>query len=152
MWHSGFHESSSDSPASEVSPWDAVQSAVPRRLLRDVRHVGRRLFRVPVPDGDEVCEATASDSWCVMTLEEAKERLTKAARELGETFDAVQIVASWCEEGSTGMSSGGAGNFYARRDMCREFVDGCAQKDLAHEISLALPPQEPPEDSEAWKD
>lgn len=57
-----------------------------------------------------------------MNHKEAEQMLERIASELGEHFDAVQIMASFNEEGqSIGMRQG-VGNWYARVGMAREMV------------------------------
>lgn len=57
--------------------------------------------------------------------EQIDARLDKLARELGEQFDAVEIIVSWRDEsdGRWDAASGGAGNFYARKGMMQEWLD-----------------------------
>lgn len=72
--------------------------------------------------------------------------LEKVARQLSEHFDAVQIVASRTDGGLTYGTSRGAGNWYARRAMCQEFVE----KDQAQTFAREMPAP-PPDEGEAWK-
>lgn len=84
-----------------------------------------------------------------MTGEESEKLLEKAARELGEHFDAVQILATWNEKGLTYCSKRGAGNWYARQDMAHEFIQQDIAQEHANRIASKLEP--PPDDSESWK-
>lgn len=71
-----------------------------------------------------------------MTQEEAEIYIQKVATELGEHFDAVQILVSWNEESSTMMEASGAGNWYARQGMAREFLNKDQAQTIAHEAKL----------------
>lgn len=55
--------------------------------------------------------------------EERKKLVDLAANQLGEHFEAVQILVSWTEEGYTHSYSHGAGNLYARHGLAQEFRD-----------------------------
>jgi hypothetical protein len=57
-----------------------------------------------------------------MTREESEEILERVAAQLSEHFDAVQILASWNEEGMSKYASRGGGNWYARQGMAHEFI------------------------------
>lgn len=84
-----------------------------------------------------------------MTHEESAALLKRAAAELGEHYDAVQILVSWNEQGITSCGSYGTGNWYARQGMAHEFI----QKDIAQEnaAQLASKLEPPSDDSETWK-
>lgn len=64
--------------------------------------------------------------------------LEQVAQFLGEHFDAVQIHASILEEGQTRGFHLGAGNYYARRAMSQEFIEGDRIHDQAVEIADQL--------------
>lgn len=81
-----------------------------------------------------------------MSGEEAEKLLEEAAAKLGEHFDAVQILASWNEEGLSKCSKRGAGNWYARQGMAHEFINADIAQEHAREIAEQL---EPPDDD--WK-
>jgi hypothetical protein len=61
---------------------------------------------------------------------------------LGEHADAIQILATWNEEGLTHMYKIGAGNWYARQGIAREFVEENQAMTTAKEIGLTLNPPE----------
>lgn len=73
-----------------------------------------------------------------MTNEEANKIIGEAAAKLGEHFDAVQILASWNEEGISTMSSRGCGNWYARQGMAHEFITSDLAQDAAVQIAERL--------------
>lgn len=60
-----------------------------------------------------------------MTTEE-RDRLSKLAarfaEDLGEHFDAVQILACVCDDEGTSNISRGSGNWFARQGMAHEFI------------------------------
>ena len=57
-----------------------------------------------------------------MNAEEAEEMCERIAEQLGEHFDAVQILVSWNEDGFSLCTKKGSGNWYARIGMAREFL------------------------------
>lgn len=57
-----------------------------------------------------------------MTKEELGKIVEKAAAELGEHFDAVEILASVSDGEGSRCLKRGVGNFYARLGMAREFL------------------------------
>lgn len=71
-----------------------------------------------------------------MTREDAEKLLERTAEQLGEHFDAVQILASRPHETEKGGDHGteifqkGRGNWYARQGMAQQFV----ARDRAYEI------------------
>ena len=72
-----------------------------------------------------------------MTADEkaAKVALVKrVCHELGEHFDAVQILCSYADGTGTEVIGQGAGNWYARQGMAREFCE----KDTAREIAQQI--------------
>lgn len=84
------------------------------------------------------------------TQEEAEEILEKAASVLGEHFDAVQILASWNEDGQTTCVKRGSGNWYARQGMAHEFINSDISQSNAYELSRVMP-KPPEDDSDSWK-
>jgi alcohol dehydrogenase YqhD (iron-dependent ADH family) len=70
-----------------------------------------------------------------MTNEEADQRMKAAVDALREHFDAVQIVASYQEEGITHAKHKGVGNWYARQGLAREFVYSDVNRDLVDQIA-----------------
>lgn len=85
-----------------------------------------------------------------MTNDEGKKALEKAALALYEQgFDSVQVLATWVEGGYTHYVNSGAGNFYARRAMCQQFVESDVAQDAANKIAEAL---DKPDDGDAWKE
>ena len=58
-----------------------------------------------------------------MTIEEADKILTDAVIAVSEHFDAVQIMATWCEEGDTFFSAGGSGNELTRIAMANRYLN-----------------------------
>ena len=81
-----------------------------------------------------------------MKGDEAGKILELAAARLGEHFDAVQILASWNEDGTTKCSKRGVGNWYARQGMAHEFINDDIAQSQAAQIAEQL---EPPEEN--WK-
>lgn len=80
-----------------------------------------------------------------MKAEEAEELCQKVATQLGEHFDAVQILVSWNEDNSSYCVKRGCGNWYARKGMAHEFIDMDAAQITANEISqvkLDVTPEE----------
>lgn len=69
-----------------------------------------------------------------MTREEASQILEETAARLGEHFDNVQISASWTEGKITTGVHEGAGDWYARQALAKEFID----RDMAGEIARAV--------------
>jgi len=57
-----------------------------------------------------------------MTGEEADELVSRITAQLHEHFEAVQILVSWNEEGESKAFNHGAGSWYARIGMAREFL------------------------------
>lgn len=60
-----------------------------------------------------------------MTTQEAKrlvDLVAKFAVDLGEHFDAVQIMACVCDEDGTSSFFRGSGNWFARQGLAHEFV------------------------------
>lgn len=60
-----------------------------------------------------------------MTNEERKrlsELVSKVAEDLGEHYDAVQIMACSCDEDGTSSFYGSAGNYFARIGLAHELI------------------------------
>jgi len=83
-----------------------------------------------------------------MTHEEAENIAEKAAAELGEHFDAVQILITWNEEGRSICVKRGAGNWYARQGMAHEFINSDIAQDAAIQIAEKL---NPPDKGDDWR-
>lgn len=82
-----------------------------------------------------------------MKQEDRLKILERHVRELSEIYDAVQIVTTWVdEEGKTLGQKRGSGNWYARQQLCREFIEENINDDLSSSIAKKL---DPPDDS--WK-
>lgn len=78
-----------------------------------------------------------------MSNEEVAKILEDAAAQLGEHFEAVQILVSWRHEnGKTSFGSRGLGNWYARQGMAREFIECDRAETQAAEVARALRPEE----------
>ena len=69
-----------------------------------------------------------------MTQDQAKALLAKAAGELGEHFEAVQILATWRDETTTYARHEGQGNYYARVQLAQTFVDEDRAKTFAYHM------------------
>ncbi len=79
-----------------------------------------------------------------MTYEQACKLADQFAFQLGEHFDAVQVLVSRNLEGRTRCHKTGCGNWYARQGMAQEFKQEDQSRDLAYELSKVLtPPSEP---------
>lgn len=72
-----------------------------------------------------------------MNAQEAEQLLESAAAKLMEHFGAVQIFASWTEEGYTKCSKRGGGDWYARQGMAHEFINQDQAQLQAYEITRA---------------
>lgn len=85
-----------------------------------------------------------------MTPQDAQALICKIADELAEKgFDAVQIVASRIEDdGGTRAFQGGAGNWYARRGLCEQFIERDQADTSARILGSAL---NPPDEGDSWK-
>lgn len=73
-----------------------------------------------------------------MTHAEAEKILEDAVAKLTEHFDAVQILATWMDGGSTYFIPRGGGNFYARQHIAQEFVEREKSSDIADQIAKRL--------------
>lgn len=71
-----------------------------------------------------------------MNNEEAMKMIQATAAQLGEHFEAVQILVSRPQEGGGGTHcvKSGIGNWYARQGMAHEFIE----EDKAQEHAAAL--------------
>lgn len=58
-----------------------------------------------------------------MTDEEKEALVQKTATELAEHFDCVQILVSSHENAETIGYAKGSGNWFARKQMCQDYVD-----------------------------
>lgn len=74
--------------------------------------------------------------------------LEQFARQSSEHFEAVQILATFTENGSSHCLKIGAGNWYARLGMAREFLNSDQAQTFANEMPTS---QEPPDEGELWK-
>lgn len=86
-----------------------------------------------------------------MTTQESKELddlLDRVAAKLSEHFEAVQIVASVTQREGTRFFKRGNGNWFARLEMCRQFIGDSDRIDQAKEIGREITP---PNDDEKWK-
>lgn len=83
-----------------------------------------------------------------MTEQQITDLLEKHASELGEHFDAVQILATWHEGGLTYSRAYGSGNWYARQGMASAFINRDIADEQAKMIGKAI---QPPDDGDAWK-
>lgn len=83
-----------------------------------------------------------------MTHSEAKQILERFSHQLGEHFDAVQILASWHEEGVTRCLPWGSGNWYARQGMAQEFISTTRAREIAREVAENISPDD---GGEEWK-
>lgn len=68
------------------------------------------------------------------------------ADQLGEHFEAVQILATTSDGDCSLMVTGGNGNFYARRGMAQTFIDN----EAADRIAIAIG-GDPDDGGEEWK-
>lgn len=86
-----------------------------------------------------------------MTNAELEVFLDKHVFALGEHFEHVQIMVSWDAEGQTNSLKRGTGNWYARQGMAHEFIQRDQALENAEAIRKVLPPPEPPDDADQWK-
>ena len=70
-------------------------------------------------------------------------QITKAAEDLGEYFEAVQIIAVHQDENATALITSGAGNVFTRNGAVQEYV---AQLQLQRTIRTMTVMQPPPEE------
>lgn len=69
-----------------------------------------------------------------MTTDEAERLLASAAAELGEHFEAVQILATWRSGEYTHTRHAGNGNWNSRVGMCHEFIVDDRAKTTAYRM------------------
>jgi hypothetical protein len=87
-----------------------------------------------------------------MTSEEADALVQKCSIFLGEHFDAVQILASWNEQGLTNMTCHGCGNWYARQGMAKDFINTDQAQEIATQLADKLPkPADDGTEGDEWK-
>lgn len=79
-----------------------------------------------------------------MSPDAAREMLDNVLCHLSEHFEAIQIHISWPEPAGTRCVHRGAGNFYARLAMAREFTDLNTAEDSSWMIAQQL---NPPDDN-----
>lgn len=84
-----------------------------------------------------------------MTRDQIDEFIEAKTRELGEHFDAVQILVSWNEESKCFNRYSGSGNWFARQGMAHDFINQDLAQENAKQISEKINP--PTDDGEAWK-
>jgi|GEM_PF-2113083 len=85
-----------------------------------------------------------------MDHDEVMEHLKRVAEDLGEHFDAVQILATRHEGTDSHSFAMGAGNWYARQGLAHEFIN----RDRAHDQAIEIANEitfDPPDDGEEWK-
>ena len=71
-----------------------------------------------------------------MTIEEEIQRLTNQyLADMAEFTDAVQVVATWEEDGQSNFAFAGRGNYFARYGMVQEFIERC-QNNTANEAYM----------------
>lgn len=85
-----------------------------------------------------------------MTHEQLAAFLDQKVRELGEHFDAVQVLVSWNEESICRNLYSGGGNWWARQGMAHDFINRDVAQENAHQLSVKINP--PTDDGEAWKE
>lgn len=61
--------------------------------------------------------------------------IEEAIKVLSEHYDCVVILASTHEEGNTGYSFRRTGNYFAAREMCREYIKHEDHESLAGKIN-----------------
>ena len=72
-----------------------------------------------------------------MSDAERKRLLETCVNALMKEFEAVQILVTRQDETGTHMGESGAGNFFARKALAREFAKSDDDKDLARRIAEA---------------
>lgn len=70
-------------------------------------------------------------------------KLNKAAEDLGEYFEAVQIIAVHQDESITALMTSGAGNVFTRNGAVQEYMD---QLQTQRTIRTVRNMRQPPED------
>lgn len=78
-----------------------------------------------------------------MTDKEAEAMLEDVAAKLREHFDAVQILVSWQADENRGTYcvKRGAGNWWARQGMARDFVQADQAASTANALAHAIRPE-----------
>lgn len=87
-----------------------------------------------------------------MNAAEAEEILERFAAMLGEHFDAVQILASWNDEGLSYCAKRGTGNWYARQGMAHEFINADIAQENARQLQSVMPNPPKDDDGDQWKE
>ncbi len=78
-----------------------------------------------------------------MTPDQEKEKvLEQATQLLGDHFDHFQILTSWNEEGQTFGKNSGGGNWYARLQMARTFIERDVSQERANELRQIIEPKD----------
>lgn len=76
-----------------------------------------------------------------MRTDPEKDQLDKVVSALTEQWDCVQILVSRLDQrGTTQGRRWGSGNWYARKEMCREFIDQDQDINLAKAIASETKP------------
>jgi hypothetical protein len=86
-----------------------------------------------------------------MTIEECKalaDLLDRHVAKLAEHFEAVQIVACITHREGTRSFNRGSGNWFARLEMARQFINNDARIEQAQRIAERV---NPPDEGETWK-
>lgn len=80
----------------------------------------------------------------------AEEILDKTASALGETFDHVQIMVTWNEQGITKSCCRGVGNWHARQGIAHEFIQMDIAQENARQVAAVL--RREPDEGADWKE
>lgn len=83
-----------------------------------------------------------------MTDHELERLMERHVAELGEHFDAIQIMVCWNEEGKTRSIKRGGGLWHARQGLAHEFIHEDIAQDTAYQIGKQI---NPPPDEDEWK-
>ena len=83
-----------------------------------------------------------------LTPQERQAVVQQHVTALMEHFESVQILVSVLEPDGTGSCFLGAGNWFARQGMARDFMQQDQARTAAREISLNTPPDD---EGETWK-
>jgi hypothetical protein len=73
-----------------------------------------------------------------MSNEERKRLVEQFGEQLGEHFDAVQILVSFNEDAETTLIKHGAGNWYARQGIAHAFINSDVAQDAAEQLARRL--------------
>lgn len=84
-----------------------------------------------------------------MTPQERHVEIEKCVHKLMELMDCVQILASYTDNEGTHSHYQGAGNWFARTGMARDFLDRDESQTAANAVKPFLQP--PPDEGESWK-